>query len=101
MTQQGMGSKRLRNIVFHTDDGMVFDKMMHERQYSDETAKLIDDEVESLIAEAANRARAVIKANRDYLEKLKDALLKSETVEADDVLKILEGSKLPKEAALY
>ena len=101
VTQQGMGSKRLRNIVFHTDDGMVFDKMMHERQYSDETAKLIDDEVESLIAEAANRARAVIKANRDYLEKLKDALLKSETVEADDVLKILEGSKLPKEAALY
>ena len=101
VTKQGMGSARLRNIVFHTDDGMMFDKMMHEKEYSDETAKLIDDEVESLINEAANRARAVIKANLKYLEKLKDALLESETVEADAVLKIFEGAKLPKEATLY
>jgi cell division protease FtsH len=101
VTKQGMGSKRLRNQVFHVDDAMVFDKMMHEREYSDETAKMIDDEVEALINEAANRARAVIKANRKYLDKLKDALLESETVEADAVIKILEGSTLPKEAALY
>ncbi len=101
VTQQGMGSKRLRNQVFHTDDGMMFDKMMHEKTYSDETAKMIDDEVEALITEAGNRARAVIKANRKYLDKLKDALLESETVEAEDVLKIFEGSTLPKEAALY
>jgi cell division protease FtsH len=101
VTKQGMGSKRLRNQVFHTDDGMMFDKMVHEKMYSDETAKMIDDEVEALINEAANRARAVIKANRKYLEKLKDALLESETVEAEDVIKILEGASLPKEAALY
>ena len=101
VTVQGMGSKRLRNQVFHTDDGMVFDKMMHERQYSDETAKLIDDEVENLIAEAASRARAVIKANRKHLDALKDELLKKETVEAEEVLDILKGSKLPKEATLY
>ncbi|MEK7471797.1 MAG: ATP-dependent zinc metalloprotease FtsH [Patescibacteria group bacterium] len=101
VASQGMGGKRLRNQVFHTDDGMVFDKMMHERQYSDETAKLIDDEVEALITEAADRARAVIKANLKHLETLKDALLKKETVEAEEVLEILKGSKLPKEAALY
>lgn len=101
ITEQGMGSKRLRNQVFKTDDGMVFDKMMHERQYSDETAKLIDDEVENLITEAASRARAVIKANLKHLEALKVALLKKETVEAEEVLEILKGSKLPKEAALY
>lgn len=101
VTKQGMGSARLRNQVFHTDDGMMFDKMMHEKEYSDETAKLIDDEVEKLINEAATRARAVIKANRKYLDKLKDALLKDETVEAENVLKIFEGSSLPKEATLY
>ncbi len=101
VASQGMGGKKLRNQVFHTDDGLVFDKMMHERQYSDETAKLIDDEIESLVTEAANRARAVIKANLKHLEALKDALLKKETVEAEEVLEILKGSKLPKEAALY
>lgn len=97
---QGMG-KKLRDQVFHIEDGMMMDRLVHERQYSDETAKIIDNEVEDLITEAANRARAVIKANKTHLEKLKDALLEKETVEADEVLAILEGSKLPKEASLY
>jgi len=43
----------------------------------------------------------VIKANMSHLEKLKDALLEKETVEAEDVAKILEGSKMPKTASLY
>lgn len=57
--------------------------------------------MESLVTEAANRARAVIKANLKHLEALKNALLKKETVEAEEVLEILKGSKLPKDAALY
>lgn len=94
---QGMGSK-LRDQVFHVDEGMMMERLVHERQYSDETAKVIDDEVEDLITEAARRAREVIKANRDKLEALKDRLLEKETVEASEVLEVLEGSKLPKTA---
>ncbi len=97
---QGMG-KKLRNQVFHVEDGMMMDRLVHERQFSDETAKVIDDEVESLITEAATRAREVIKANKKHLEVLKVALLEKETVEAEDVLKLLEGSVMPKVAALY
>lgn len=97
---QGMG-KKLRNQVFHVEDGMMMDRLIHERQYSDETAKLIDDEVEELISEAAKRARLVIGANRDRLEKLKDALLEKETVEDEEVKKILDGAVMPKAAALY
>lgn len=100
IVNQGMG-KKLRNQVFHTDDGMMIDKLVHERDYSDETAKLIDDEVESLITEAANRARTVIKANLDKLEALKDRLLEKETVDADEVAEVLKGAKLPQAAALY
>ncbi|HVX24430.1 MAG TPA: ATP-dependent zinc metalloprotease FtsH, partial [Candidatus Saccharimonadales bacterium] len=74
IVNQGMG-KKLRDQVFKTDDGMMIDRLVHERDYSDETAKVIDDEVESLITEAANRARLVIKANLDKLEALKDRLL--------------------------
>ncbi len=97
---QGMG-KKLRDQVFKSEEGIMMERMMHERHYSEETAKLIDDEVEALITEAADRAREVVKANKDKLEKLKDALLEKETVEAEEVIEILNGSILPKAAALY
>lgn len=100
IVNQGMG-KKLRDQVFHVDEGMMLDRLVHERQYSDETAKVIDDEVEALITESANRARIVLKANMTKLEKLKKVLLAKETVEADEVLKILKGSQMPKAAGLY
>jgi cell division protease FtsH len=97
---QGMG-KKLRDQVFHVEEGMMLERMVHERQYSDDTAKLIDDEVEDLITEAANRARIVIKANLKKLEELKNELVQKETVEAEDVLRILKETTMPKPAALY
>jgi len=100
VVNQGMG-KKLRDQVFHVDDGMMLDKLVHERDYSDDTAKLIDEEVESLITEAANRARAVIKANLKKIEVLKDKLIEKETVEDKEVAEIFQGATLPKEATLY
>jgi len=101
VVNQGMGSKKLRNQVFHVDEGMMIERLVHEREYSDETAKAIDDEVESLITEAASRARDVIKANMHYLEVLKDKLLEKETVDAEEVKQLLSGAQMPKAAALY
>lgn len=100
VVNQGMG-KKLRNQVFHVEEGMMIERMVQERTYSDETAKVIDDEVESLISEAASRAREVIKANVKKLESLKEALLEKETVEADEVIEILKDSHMPQVAALY
>lgn len=100
VTQQGMG-KKLRDQVFHSEEGIMMERIMHEREYSDETAKIIDDEVEALITEAAARARAVIRANLKSLEALKDKLLEKETVDAEEVIELFKGSKLPKEATLY
>lgn len=100
VVNQGMG-KKLRDQVFHVEEGMMLERMVHERQYSDETAKIIDDEVEALITESAKRAKIVLKANMAKLEKLKDSLLEKETVEAEEVLKILHGSHMPHEASLY
>ncbi len=100
VVNQGMG-KKLRDQVFHVDDGMMLDRLVHEREYSDETAKIIDDEVEQLITEAANRARAVIKANLAHIKALKDILLEKETVEAPEVAEIFKGSVMPKAASLY
>ncbi len=99
--KQGMGKGKLRNQVFHVDEGMMLDRMVHEKLYSDDTAKVIDEEVEALITEAANRARLVIKANLTHLKALKDVLLKKETVEAEEVITVLKDAKLPKAAELY
>lgn len=99
--EQGMGSK-LRDQVFHEDNGgMMFDRMTHERPYSEETAKLIDTEVAGLIREAAMRAEIVIKHNRKHLDELAKALIDSETLEEDAVVKILKDTVMPKEAKLY
>jgi cell division protease FtsH len=100
VVNQGMG-KKLRDQVFHVEEGIMLERMMHERQYSEDTAKIIDDEVEALITEAATRARVVIKDNRAKLDELKDALLEKETVDADEVIEILKGSHMPKAATLY
>jgi cell division protease FtsH len=97
---QGMGTK-LRDQVFHVEEGMMLERMVHEREYSDDTAKVIDQEVEALITEAATRARVVIKANLKYIEALKDKLLEKETVDAEEVHALFTGSRLPKDATLY
>ncbi|MGO3702123.1 MAG: ATP-dependent zinc metalloprotease FtsH [Candidatus Saccharimonadales bacterium] len=99
--EQGMG-KKLRDQVFHEDNGgMVFDKITHERPYSDSTAELIDKEVEQLIKEASQRAEAVIVKNRASLDKLAKSLLEEETLEEEAVVELLKDAKLPKEAALH
>lgn len=99
--EQGMGTK-LRDQVFHEDNGgMVFDKMTHERPYSDDTAREIDAEVAELIKEAAQRAEAVINTNRKSLDKLAEALLEEETVEEARVIELLKDTTLPKEASQY
>ena len=99
--EQGMG-KGLRDQVFHEDNGgLMFDKMTRERPYSDETAKMIDEEVAQLITEAKHRAMLVLKENRSFLDKLAEALLNEETLEESEVDEILKGTKLPKEAKLH
>ena len=99
--EQGMGSK-LRDQVFHEDNGgMVFDKITHERPYSDATAEHIDQEVKGLIQEAARRAEEVLQANRDKLDALAKVLLEEETIEETRVNEVLDGATLPKTARLH
>lgn len=99
--EQGMGAK-LRDQVFHEDNGgMVFDKITHERPYSDATAEAIDHEVEALIKEASRRAEIVLSHNRSALEKLKDELLVHETLEEDEAKAAMADATLPTEAKLH
>lgn len=101
IVEQGMGT-RLRDQVFHEDNGgMMFDRMTHERPYSDDTAKEIDKEVAELIKEAARRAESVINHNRENLDKLAKTLLEEETLEEEKVNELLKDAVLPEDAKLY
>ncbi|UCG47546.1 MAG: ATP-dependent zinc metalloprotease FtsH [Phycisphaerales bacterium] len=67
-----------------------------EREYSEKTAELVDSEVKRLTDEAYKKAREVIEANKDKLAGIAKALLKYETLDAEDVKLILEGGTLDK-----
>lgn len=101
--EQGMG-KALRDQVFHEDNGgMVFDRITHERPYSDATAEAIDQEVKALMQEAARRAEVVIADphNRKVLDHLATVLVEKETLDEHDVDAILKDATLPKAAMLH
>ena len=92
--EQGMG-KKLRDQVFHEDEGgMMLDRMVHSKPYSEKTAELIDKEVEELIQEATARAEKIIKTNLPSLEKIKDELLEKETLDETEAREALKGAKV-------
>ena len=98
VTQEGMGAK-LRDQVFNTDEVNFFGDRA--KIYSEKTSEVIDAEIEALNKEAGNRAEAVLRANRKHLDMLAQALLDKETLEEDEVNKILEGTTLPEVAKLH
>ncbi len=99
VTQWGMSS-RLGPRTFGRRQSMVFlgRDISEERDYSERTAEEIDDEVRRIIDEAHERCRRVLAEHRDSLDALAARLIEVETVEGDDLLRILgpaEGRPLP------
>jgi len=70
--------------------------MPGEKDYSEKTAETIDKEVKKIADEAYKKAKEIIEANKDKLEQIGKALLKYETLDADDVNLILAGGQLEK-----
>jgi len=70
--------------------------MPGEKEYSDKTAETIDREVKRITGESHKKAKELIEANKDKLDQIAKALLKYETLDADDVNLILAGGQLEK-----
>ena len=58
---------------------------MHSRDYSDETARVIDEEVERILREQEDRARAVLREHRGGLDLVAANLLEKETIDGAEV----------------
>ncbi|MGF1632462.1 MAG: ATP-dependent zinc metalloprotease FtsH [Phycisphaerae bacterium] len=67
-----------------------------QREYSDETARVIDEEVKQLIDRLYEETRTLLDGQRDAVERLAKALMKYETLTAPEVDKIMRGEPLTK-----
>lgn len=63
----------------------------HEKAYSEETARQIDTEVKKLLDEANSYAVKILKENKESVELMTEMLMEFETLDAEDVKKIIEG----------
>ena len=100
VTRYGM-SEELGTQVFGEAQHEVFlgRDYAQKNDYSAETAKRIDDEIERIMREAHGRAREVLDARRDQMATMARVLLERETVEGDDVDALLDGTWEEHEAA--
>jgi len=67
-----------------------------ERDFSDETATLIDEEVRRLVDDAYKDAEKLLIANWEKVESVAEALLRYETLSADEVHRLIRGERLDK-----
>ena len=70
--------------------------MPAEKDYSQKTAEAIDNEVKTITDQAYKQAKQLIEENKETLEKVAQALLKYETLDAEDVKVILDGGTVDK-----
>ena len=65
------------------------------REISERTAQMVDDEVKRLIDEAYARATQIISENRDLLDRIAVALLDRETIDREDLDRLVKNLPLP------
>ncbi len=90
-------SDRLGPRTFGEPSGLVFlgKEMTRERNYSEETATLIDEEIKRLIGEAYQKTLEVLKDKKDLLHRAAEALVERETLDGDEFTLLMEGKPLP------
>ncbi|WP_179038307.1 ATP-dependent zinc metalloprotease FtsH [Limnobaculum xujianqingii] len=86
VTQWGF-SEKLGPLLYAEEEGEVFlgRSVAKTKHMSDETARIIDQEVKLLIERNYQRAREILEANMDILHAMKDALMKYETIDAPQI----------------
>jgi cell division protease FtsH len=93
-------SDNLGPLTFGKREEQIFlgREIAQHRDYSEQTAQKIDEEVRNIVTGSYGRATKLIKDNLDTLHRMATALLEKETLDAEDIDKIMaEGKEPPKE----
>ncbi len=88
--QLGM-SEKLGHVTLGRREGLVFlgRDIVEEKNYSDETARIVDEEVKRIVDESYTKAKAILQENLDKLKILANALLEKEVLDGEEVKRLL------------
>ena len=91
LTQWGMSDK-LGPVTFSLGEEHLFlgREMAKPKDFSEETARIIDEEIQNIVSTQEQRALETIKQNKKKLDKIAKALLEKETLENADIQRLLE-----------
>jgi len=90
-------SENLGPLTFGKKEEQIFlgREISQHRDYSEQTAQIIDEEVRSIVTGAYDRATQLVKDNIDALHRMASALLEKETLDSKDIDIIMEETEHP------
>ncbi|MBN1485245.1 MAG: ATP-dependent zinc metalloprotease FtsH [Chloroflexia bacterium] len=96
VTQFGM-SEELGPVTYGQKEELVFlgREISEQRDYSDSTARLIDDEVRRIVESAYQRAGSILEQHRAVLEQVAQRLIEVETLEGQELQSLLNQTRQP------
>lgn len=88
-------SERLRNLTLGENHSEIFlgKDLMQIKNYSEDTAKIIDEEIKNIVDKAYNRALTLLKDHEDILKELSKVLIEKETIDGSEIDKFLQKNK--------
>lgn len=94
VTKYGM-SERLGNLAYGKSEDHVFmgRDFGHQRDYSEEIAAAIDEEVQRIVTEQYELAKTLLEENRDMLDTISHKLLEMETLDEKEFVELMEQVK--------
>ena len=89
-------SERLGPLTYGKKNEEIFlgREIQTHRDFSEVTARMIDEEVVRLIRSAQKTAKSILKSKIKYLHRMAEELLKYETIDEQDIKKILDGKAI-------
>ena len=86
-------SEKLGYVTFEKEKRPLFlpSSLLSSKEYSEDTARLIDAEVKKIIDETYERVKGILTSKKDKLEELARLLLEKEVVEEADLKKIIQS----------
>jgi len=94
------GMSEMGPLTFGKKEEAIFlgREIAQHRDYSEDTAIRIDQEVRKIVTSAYGRARGILETNREALERVAQALLDREVLDASEIKLLIEGKPLPEKA---